>query len=107
MPATLMEFLPLRRISPSESTPPRIAKPGYVPSSGFLTLSTACSSPERPALFHAGNARGVLRSPGAFLRYQVPAARRPGIALLAFSLSRARHLRKSEAGDHSRGGTTA
>ena len=31
----------------------------YVPSSGFLTLLTAYSSPERPALFHAGNVHGV------------------------------------------------
>jgi hypothetical protein len=31
----------------------------YVPSSGFRTLSTACSSLGRPALFHAGNAHGV------------------------------------------------
>jgi hypothetical protein len=52
-------LVPLRRLSPSESTPPRFAKAGYVPSSGFLTLSTACSSLERPTLFHAGNARGV------------------------------------------------
>jgi hypothetical protein len=35
---------------------------GYGPSSGFLTLSTAYSSPERSALFHAENAHGVLLS---------------------------------------------
>jgi hypothetical protein len=70
-PAPLMEFLPLRRISPGESTPPRFANTGYVPPSGFLTLSTACSSPGRPALFQTGGVHGV-RSSGAFPRCQVP-----------------------------------
>jgi hypothetical protein len=37
----------------------------YVPSSGFCTLSTAFSSLERPALFHAGNVHGV-RPSGVF-----------------------------------------
>ena len=32
---------------------------GYVPSSGFLTLSTGYSSPRRPTLFQAGSAHGV------------------------------------------------
>jgi hypothetical protein len=59
-PATLMEFgapsaLQLRRI---HSSP--VCLTGYVPPTGFLTLTTAFSSPERPALFHAGNAHGVL-----------------------------------------------
>jgi hypothetical protein len=54
-----MEFpapstLELRRV---HSTPACLT--GYVPSSGFLTLSTVYSSPERPALFHAGNVHGV------------------------------------------------
>jgi hypothetical protein len=58
--ATLMEFASpsahqLRRVY---STP--ACHTGYVPSTGFHTLSTAYSSPERPALFHAGNAHGVL-----------------------------------------------
>ena len=59
-----MEFpspstLELRRV---HSTPACLT--GYVPSSGFLTLSTAYSSPERPALFHAENAHGVSLSRG-------------------------------------------
>ena len=60
--ATLMEFFApsahqLRRVhlSPAYLT-------GYVPPSGFLTLSTVYSSPERPVLFHTGNAHGVLLS---------------------------------------------
>lgn len=57
--ATLMEFP-----SPSTHEPRRVHSTpacltGYVPSTGFRTLSTACSSPGRPALFHAGNAHGV------------------------------------------------
>jgi hypothetical protein len=50
---------PLRRTGPSESTPPRLANTGYVPPSGFLTLSAVSSSLGRPALFHAGDAHGV------------------------------------------------
>jgi len=70
-PAPLMEFVPLRRLSPGESTPPRFANTGYVPSPGFLTLSTAYSSPGRPALFQTGGVHGV-RSSGVFPRGQVP-----------------------------------
>jgi hypothetical protein len=82
--ATLMEFpapstLELRRV---HSTPACLT--GYVPPTGFHTLSTAYSSPERPALFHAGNAHGVFRSPGAFPHRQVPSTRRHGITLLTF-----------------------
>jgi hypothetical protein len=55
--------------SPSTLQPERVhstpaCRTGYVPSSGFYTLSTACSSLERPALFHAGNAHGVLALQG-------------------------------------------
>ena len=62
--ATLMEFpfpstLELRRV---HSTPACLT--GYVPSSGFHTLSTVCSSSERPALFHADNAHGISLSRG-------------------------------------------
>lgn len=61
-PATLVEFFApsahqLKRV---HFTPAYLT--GYVPPSGFLTLSTAFSSLERPALFHAGNAHGVLLS---------------------------------------------
>jgi len=71
-PATLLEFS-----SPSTHEPGRVhstpvCHTGYVPSPGFLTLSTACSSPGRPAFFRAGNAHGVTRSPGGFPHCQVP-----------------------------------
>jgi len=51
--------------SPSTHQPERVystpaCRTGYVPSSGFRTLSTACSSLGRPALFHASNVHGVL-----------------------------------------------
>jgi hypothetical protein len=59
-----MEFpfpstLELRRV---HSTP--VCLTGYVPPTGFHTLTTVCSSPERPALFHAGNAHGISLSRG-------------------------------------------
>jgi hypothetical protein len=59
-PATLVEF-----IAPSAHQLKRVYLASaylteYVPPSGFRTLSTVCSSLERPALFHAGNAHGVL-----------------------------------------------
>ena len=60
--ATLMEFFApsahqLRRVhlSPAYLT-------GYVPPSGFRALSTVSAAPERPVLFHTGNAHGVLLS---------------------------------------------
>jgi hypothetical protein len=61
-PATLVEFFvpsahQLKRVN---STPVYLT--GYVPPTGFLTLTTVYSSPERPALFHAGNALGILLS---------------------------------------------
>jgi hypothetical protein len=61
-PATLVEFF-----APSAHQLRRVHSPpvyltGYVPPTGFFTLSTAYSSPERLALFHARNARGVLLS---------------------------------------------
>jgi hypothetical protein len=71
-------LLPLRRLSPSESTPPRFANTGYVPSTGFLTLSTAFSSLERPALFHADSAHGV-RPTGSSPHCQVPLLVAPGL----------------------------
>jgi hypothetical protein len=81
--ATLVEF-----ILPSTHKPKRVhSSPayltGYVPSTGFLTLSTACSSPERPALFHAGNAHGILLSRG-FPSLLGSATRRHENTLLAF-----------------------
>jgi hypothetical protein len=81
--ATLLEFpspstLELRRV---HSTPACLT--GYVPPTGFYTLSTVCSSPERPALFHAGNAHGVSLSRG-FPSPPGPPARRRWIALVTF-----------------------
>lgn len=74
--ATLMEFLPLRRLSPSESTPRRFATPttfrpqGFSPSRRLAPRSDArpCFMPVTPMGF---------RSPGVFPRCQVPPARRP------------------------------
>jgi hypothetical protein len=78
-------LVPLRRLSPSESTPPRFANTGYVPSTGFYTLSTAYSSLERPTLFHAGNVHGV--SPfREFPSLPGPAAHHDEITLVAFLL---------------------
>jgi hypothetical protein len=81
--ATLVEFF-----APSAHKLKRIHSPpvyltGYVPPSGFLTLSTDSSSLERPALFHAGNAHGVLLSRD-FPSQPGPAAHRSRITLLAF-----------------------
>jgi hypothetical protein len=58
-PATLVEFFApsAHQLERVHFTPVYLT--GYVPPSGFLTLSTASSSLERPALFHAGNAHGV------------------------------------------------
>jgi hypothetical protein len=81
--ATLMESgaPSTRKPRRVHSTP--VCLTGYVPSTGFYTLSTACSSPERPALFHAGNAHGVLLSRG-FPSLPGPATHRHGITLLTF-----------------------
>jgi hypothetical protein len=60
-------------------TSPGFASPGYVPSSGFRTLLTACPAPIPPGLFHPGSAHGVatLQSLVPFeepLRLSTPAA---------------------------------
>jgi hypothetical protein len=93
--ATLMEFS-----APSTFEPERVhstpdCHPGYVPPTGFLTLSTASSSLERSALFHAVTPLGFSCSPGGFPRYQVQPARHQWIALLAL---RSRHLSSSHQG---------
>jgi hypothetical protein len=75
-------FASLRRLSPSESA--RELPSQNVPPSGFLTLSTDCSSPERPALFHAGNALGISLFRG-FPPPSARAARHNPDALLVFS----------------------
>jgi len=70
---------------------PGLTSPRYVPSPGFFTLSTACSSTACPALFHAGSAHGVpcpselsprpepwcLSTPRAFLPFTATTFRRP------------------------------
>jgi hypothetical protein len=83
--ATLVEFLLPSTLEPRRvhSSPAYLT--GYVPSSGFLTHTTVCSSPERPALFHAGNAHGISLSRG-FPSLLGPATLRHGITLLAFLL---------------------
>jgi hypothetical protein len=59
---------------------------GYVPPSGFLTLSTAYSSPAPPALFQAGNALGVSALQGFSLavrfRKLITAECLPGVSFL-------------------------
>jgi hypothetical protein len=89
-PATLVEFfapsaLELRRV---HYTPVYLTE--YVPPSGFYTLSTAYSSPERLALFHASNALGVLLSRD-FPPQPGPAAHHHRITLLTFLLARKKH----------------
>jgi hypothetical protein len=81
--ATLMEFPSPSTLEPRRvhSTPACLT--GYVPPTGFRTLSTDCSSPERPALFHAGNAHGVSLSRG-FPPPPGPPARRRWITLMTF-----------------------
>jgi hypothetical protein len=82
--ATLMEF-----VSPSTLEPGRVHSTSachteYVPSSGFFTLTTASSSPGRPAIFQTGNALGVPLFRG-FPPLPGPATRHHGVALLTFA----------------------
>jgi hypothetical protein len=82
-PATLVEFgapsaHELKRV---HSTPAYLT--GYVPPSGFFTLTTVSSSLERPVLFHTGNAHGILLSrdfpsqpgPGCLSHSRLPSRR--------------------------------
>ena len=86
--ATLMEFLSLRRISSSESTPRRFATPttfrpqGFAPSRRFTPRSNA-----RP-YFMPVTPMGFC-SPGIYPHCQVPPTRRRGITLMAFLLRNA------------------
>jgi hypothetical protein len=78
-----MEFL-----SPSTHKPERVHSTSvclaeYVPPSGFLTLSTGCSSLGRPALFQTGCVLGVSLCRG-FPPLPGPTTRRREIALLTF-----------------------
>jgi hypothetical protein len=87
---------PLRRNSSGESTNAPVCLTGFVPPTGFRTLSTACSSPERPALFHAGDAHGVLLSRD-FPSQPGPSGFRRRIALSAFLLASASSIAAWEA----------
>jgi len=65
----------LESLAPSTHEPERIHSTpayltGYVPPTGFRTLSTDYSSLGRLALFRASSAHGVCRSPGGFPHYQ-------------------------------------
>jgi hypothetical protein len=57
---TLLGFAPLRRMKESRVRSPRACHARHLPSSAFLTPSTASSPQPRPGLFHPGNARGVV-----------------------------------------------
>jgi hypothetical protein len=70
-PTPLMEFCPLRRMSPSESTGPRLASPSMFRPQGFPPSRRFPPRQDLPALFHAGNAHGVCPS-GVFPHCQVP-----------------------------------
>lgn len=61
----LMGFLPLQRFKYRKFTHAGFTSPDYVPLLGFFSLLGVSSSRNRPALFHAGNAPGVL-PPGLF-----------------------------------------
>jgi hypothetical protein len=69
----------------------------YVPSTGFLTLLTVFSSPSLPALFHAGNARGVSPFRG-FPSRGAALPPRKCITLLAFFPARCLHLQPGGGG---------
>jgi hypothetical protein len=94
--ATPMEFLAPSTLEPGRVHSPPVCRTGYVPPSGFLTLSTAYSSPGRPALFHADNAHGVL---GLSRGLPSPSARRdsspprcpPGVCSFAAVNASIRH----------------
>lgn len=88
-PATLMEFLPLRRLSPSESTPRRIATPATFRPQGF---SPSRRFPPRSGVwpyFMPVTSLGLNPS-GISPRYQVPHAHRAGNALMTFFLRTSR-----------------
>jgi len=83
--APLMESRAPPTLKPERIHSTPVCLTGYVPPSGFLTLSAAYSSLRRLALFHAIASLGFTRSSGVFPRHQVPTARRRRIALLTFS----------------------
>jgi hypothetical protein len=75
-------------LSPTTLEDWRIHSPGacltpFVALTGSLTLSAPCSPPDRPALFHAGNAHGV--SPSELSPLEEPYRLSAAAALLTFA----------------------
>jgi hypothetical protein len=79
-----MEFVSPTTLEPGRVHSTSACHTEYVPPTGFFTLSTDFSSPERPAMFQTGNAHGVplFRD---FPPLPGPTARHREVALLAFS----------------------
>jgi rubredoxin len=73
--ATLMEFLPLRRMSPSESTPRRLATPTTFRPQGFAPSRRLSPRSNVRPCFMPVTSMG-FRPSGGFPRCQVPPARR-------------------------------
>ena len=76
-------------LSPTTLEDWRIHCPGacltpFVALTGFLSLSAPCSPPDRPALFHAGNAHGV--SPSEPFPLEEPYRLSAAFALLTFTV---------------------
>jgi hypothetical protein len=82
--ATLMEFVSPTTLQPGRVHSTSVCHTEYVPPTGFLTLSTDFSSPERPAIFQTGNVLGV-RLFRDFPPLPGPATRRREVALLTFA----------------------
>jgi len=83
-PAALMGFVPLRRLRQSGAHSARVCLTRYVALSGSLSLLALSFSRRLPALFHAGNALGVLpsrafppRQAGTSFRCPLPSCRWP------------------------------
>jgi hypothetical protein len=78
-------FAPLRRVSPSESTPPRLATPGTFRPQGFSPSRRLAPRSNAQPCFMLVTSMGFCSS-GGFPHCQVPTARRRGNTLLAFFL---------------------
>lgn len=89
-----LEFAPLRRLSPDESTIPWLASPGAFRPQGFPPSRRLAPRSDLPALFHAGNAPGVCPS-GVFPHHRVPELVAPGFPHDVCSPT---HLRKGRLG---------
>jgi hypothetical protein len=93
-PATLMEFFPLRRVSPSESTPRRLAAPATFRPQGFTPSRRLAPRSDARPCFMPVTPMGFCPS-GIFPHCQVPSARHRGIPLLAFLLTLRSKLRNA------------